>query len=264
MSEEAAPAEASEYKVSLENFAGPMDLLLHLIRKEEVEITDIPISRILDQYMAFMNMIDIVDLDEAGDFLVMASTLMVIKSKTLLPVEEVDLEEELDPRYELVQQLLEYKRVRERTATLDDARKNRALRVGRPDSARPEMIVEEDTSLDELEIWDVMKAFQKIIDATGGAVTRDRVIHGVEVPVREFAGRVEQRLKGGGRSRLSELVGDAKQKSEMIGYFLAVLILMKTQMVTAHQSDDFDDIELAWNEATEVEEQQVELEDDFN
>ena len=98
-------ASTSEYKVDLDNFAGPMDLLLYLIRKEEVEIYEIPISSILEQYMQYLEMIQAVDLDEAGEFLVMASTLMVIKSKMLLPVEEVDLAEELDPRYELVQQL---------------------------------------------------------------------------------------------------------------------------------------------------------------
>ena len=85
------------WKIDLENFAGPMDLLLYLIRKEEVDIHDIPIERILDQYMAYLEAIQAVNLDDAGEFLVMASTLMVIKSKMLLPVEEVDLDEELDP-----------------------------------------------------------------------------------------------------------------------------------------------------------------------
>jgi segregation and condensation protein A len=92
-----------DYRVNLENFGGPLDLLLHLVRKEEVDIHDIPISKILDQYMKHLEAIHALDLDDAGDFLVMAATLMLIKSKMLLPTEDVDLEEEIDPRYELVQ-----------------------------------------------------------------------------------------------------------------------------------------------------------------
>ena len=140
----------TEYKVALENFAGPMDLLLYLIRKEEIDIYDIPIGRILDQYLEYLEVMRAIDLDDAGDFLVMASTLMVIKSKMLLPVEEVDLAEELDPRFELVQQLLEYKKIRELSHVLKERAEAQEKRVPRPDTARPDDRVEEDRTLDEL------------------------------------------------------------------------------------------------------------------
>ena len=96
-----------DYRVELENFAGPLDLLLHLIKKEELDIHDIPISRILEQYMHYMGLMKELDLDDAGEFLVMAATLMVIKSKMLLPTELAEDEDEEfeDPRLELVLQL---------------------------------------------------------------------------------------------------------------------------------------------------------------
>jgi len=95
-----------DYKVKLENFAGPLDLLLFLVRKEEIDIHDIPISKVLEQYLGYLEILKELDLDDAGEFLVMAATLMVIKSKMLLPQEKIDLDQEIDPRFELVQQLL--------------------------------------------------------------------------------------------------------------------------------------------------------------
>ncbi|MEZ6196331.1 MAG: segregation/condensation protein A [Planctomycetota bacterium] len=255
-----------EYKVSLEHFSGPLDLLLYLIRKEEVDIYDIPITRLLDQYLVYLEMLQHVDLDAAGDFAVMASTLMVIKSKMLLPVEEVDLEEELDPRYELVQQLLEYKRIRERARTLDARADAARRRLGRPETARPEPRVEEDRTLDELSIWDLFRFFQKIMDETTIDARKERVIEGKHIPVRDFAVRLEERILRG-PLRLSQLFAETRDRSERIGYFLALLLLMKTQVVQARQVEEFGDIEIAPKAVEESDlaaaQQELELADEF-
>lgn len=251
------------WKIDLENFAGPMDLLLYLIRKEEVDIHDIPIERILGQYMQYLEAIKAVNLDDAGEFLVMASTLMVIKSKMLLPVEEVDLDEELDPRYELVQQLLEYKRLKSGAATLRHRGAVQARRVNRPDSARPEERVIEDRSLDELQIWDLFSYFNKVVSETTVRVRKDFEFRGKHLPVREYARGLEERLSSG-PVFLSELLEPEKPRTELVGYFLAILLLVKTQVVTAMQSGRFGDIRLvAKAHDAEASDQALELEDDF-
>ena len=111
-----------DYKIQLEVFEGPLDLLLYLIRKEEVDIYDIPIERITTQYMEYLNVMRMLDLNIAGEFIVMAATLMMIKSRMLLPVEDrPELEdEEQDPRWDLVRQLVEYKKFKEAASFLEE------------------------------------------------------------------------------------------------------------------------------------------------
>ena len=108
--------ESSPYKIDLDTFSGPMDLLLYLIRRDEVEIIDVPISRIADQYLQFIEMMEQVDLSMVGDFLIMAATLMEIKSRLLLPKDEQELtgeDDNEDPRTELIRRLMEYKRFKD-------------------------------------------------------------------------------------------------------------------------------------------------------
>ena len=114
----------SQYRVDLEVFAGPLDLLLHLVRKDEVEIYDIPIARVAEQYIEYIEMLKMFDIDLAGDFLVMAATLMEIKSAMLLPsvdAEDIEQGESIDPRSELVRQLLEYKKIKDAANLLADS-----------------------------------------------------------------------------------------------------------------------------------------------
>ena len=253
-----------EYKIDLHSFAGPLDLLLYLIRKEEVDVYDIPIAKILEQYMGYLELLKSVDLDEAGEFLVMASTLMAIKSKMLLPVEEVDLAEELDPRYELVQQLLEYKNTKTRSRLLQQKAEIQTRRVGRPESARPETRVEEDRTLDDLQIWDLFQYFSKVMSETTMGAKKDQVISGRVIPVRDYATRVEKRILDGGPVMLSELIGQESDRNEVLGFFLAVLLLIKTQAIHYVQSGGFGDIRLLPKElGKENVDQELELADDF-
>ena len=254
---------SEDYRVRLEHFAGPMDLLLHLVKKEEVDIHDIPIATILDQYLGYVALMQDLDLDEAGDFLVMASTLMVVKSRMLLPSEEVDLAEEIDPRYELVQQLLEYKRLKDSTRVLEDRAEGFARTVGRPNAARPEPLRVEDRSVEEVGIFDLLSAFQRILDSLGPESSRnERHIRIDDKPVRVYAHELRARLADKGSMLFSEIVGAQPTRQETIGWFLALLLLLKKELVTVAQSDQFGDIRIGFR--TDVEgSSDMDLEDDF-
>ena len=244
--------DSASYRVALENFAGPLDLLLHLIKKEELDIHDIPISSILTQYMKYLDVIKELDLDDAGEFLVMAATLMVIKSRMLLPAEEIDLDEEIDPRYELVQQLLEYKRFKDSSQVLLDRAHDAARRVGRPESARPESIKKEDKSIDEVGLFDLLTAFAKVLESIGldaGKKTRSVQVDDKPLPHN--------------RSVLfSELMTEVN-RSEAIGYFLALLLLLKQEVVACAQDGGFGDIRILYKGQSRQQEVEIDLADDF-
>lgn len=253
-----------EYRVSLDHFAGPMDLLLHLVKKEEVDVHDIPISRILEQYMGYLELIQDLDLDEAGDFLVLAATLMVIKSRMLLPAEDVDLAEEIDPRYELVQQLLEYKKIKDTTEGLESRARSFAHRVGRPESARPEPITPEDRSLDEVSLFDLLDAFSRIIESLGDQRgKKSRRIKMDDVPVRVYVERLGERVRKRHSLLFSEVVEGVEERQEVIGYFLAILLLLKQGAIACAQGDEFGDIRLLAQATGRLQEVDLDLADDF-
>jgi segregation and condensation protein A len=161
-----------DYRVNLDIFAGPLDLLLYLVRKEEVEIYDIPISVITNQYIKYVEVLRNLDIDVAGDFLVMAATLMEIKSAMLLPkvdAEELEDDQKNDPRAELVRQLLEYKKFKDAANLLNAASGEQSERYTRPDSiiSRLAPQQEPDLDLDQINIWNLLEAFDDICKATG-------------------------------------------------------------------------------------------------
>lgn len=218
-----------EYRVELRHYAGPMDLLLHLVKKEEVDIHDIPIARILEQYLDHLTIIEELDLDDAGEFTVMAATLMAIKSKMLLPIEEVDLEEEIDPRYELVQQLLEYKRLKDSGSVLEQRAEVFSQRVGRPASARPGPVAGEDRSLSEIGLAELLETFAKLLESVGqNAGKRERHVAVDDRPVRVYMDRLNERLSKDGVVRFQDLL-QTGSRPELIGYFLALLVLLKQE-----------------------------------
>lgn len=254
---------SEDYRVRLEHFAGPLDLLLHLVKKEEVDIHDIPIATILDQYLGYVALLQGLDLDEAGDFLVMASTLMLVKSRMLLPTEDVDLSEEIDPRYELVQQLLEYKRLKDSTRVLEERAAEFARTVGRPSEARPEPVRIEDRSIEEVGIFDLLSAFQGILDALGPEASRnERYIRIDDKPVRVYAQELRARLAEKGTMLFTEIVGGKPTRQETIGWFLALLLLLKKELATVAQAEQFGDIRIGFRSDTESP-TELDLEDDF-
>ncbi|MEW6074145.1 MAG: segregation/condensation protein A, partial [Planctomycetota bacterium] len=158
---------SGDFTVRLEQvFQGPMDLLLHLVREQEVEIHEIEIAKILDGYLAYLEALEELDVEFAGDFLVMAASLMAIKSRSLLPREEVNLEEELDPRDELIQRLLEYRRFREAADGLETAWNERVRQVPRGWRGEVEETAEREFELGELTIWDLFSVYSRLLRET--------------------------------------------------------------------------------------------------
>ena len=162
----------ADYRVNLEIFAGPLDLLLYLVRKEEVDIYDIPLAKITDQYIRYIDILKQLDIDVAGDFLVMAATLMQIKSAMLLPKtqgEEIGAEDLSDPRAELIRQLLEYKRFKDAANMLAASAEEHGDRFARPDTVIEQFKpnAEPTVDLDQVSVWNLLEAFDAIMEATG-------------------------------------------------------------------------------------------------
>ena len=160
----------AEYRVNLDLYNGPLDLLLFLIRRDEVDIQDIPIVSITEQYLAYVDMLQSLDPNLAGEFLVMAATLIEIKSRMLLPAEEAaeggDDELGIDPRADLVRQLLQYKAFKDAAGDLLEAADTQAMKFAR-NPGRVSLGDEKETDLEEVQIWDLFDAFRGIMEAIG-------------------------------------------------------------------------------------------------
>jgi segregation and condensation protein A len=236
------------FRVDLPVFSGPMDLLLHLIKEREVDIHDIPIALVLGDYLRHLAVLQALDLTDVGDFVVMASTLMEIKSRELLPREEVSIEAELDPRDDLIRQLLEYKQYRDLSRRLDRLAQRRSRQLNpwvpiHPDAGRA---AEEDDGIDlgEVDVWALTAAFAKLLEETG----HDFTLHfGVErKDVRYYADQLLRRTKGKGEVRFADLFDRAEGRMGLIGTFTAMLELMKQGYLRAQQDVCFGEIVVAF------------------
>lgn len=257
-----------DYRVRLDTFEGPMDLLLFLIRKSEVEVTDIPIANITDQYLAFLKGIDIVDIEAAGEFLLMAATLTEIKSRMLARKPAPSGQEgatpaDEDPRAELVRQLLAYKQYRDAAAGLETRAGEWQSRfpAGRAaiDDERVRQAMDEmaDVELDDLELVDLASAFARIIETVNFDRLGDHTVKYDETPIELHAEDILEHLRQtpapeeGGASRLEfGRVFTGRTRAEMIGLFLAVLDLVRRQAVRVSQDAGDGQIYLSLREAS--------------
>ena len=234
----------SEYTVRLEQlFQGPMDLLLHLVREAEVDIHEVEIHTLVDGYLGYLKRLEEFDIELAGDFVLMAATLMAIKSRSLLPREEVDLEEELDPRDELIQRLIEYRHFKEASRDLEERREERTKVV--PHAWRAPSVEEPTLDVSDLTAWDLLSAWTRLLRETlAGKKLR---ITSDERPLRYYVEELVSSLKARRELSLTELVrqaverGDAS-KAQVIGTFCALLELMKIGVARAWQPDRRGDI----------------------
>ena len=231
------------YKVKLEVFEGPLDLLLYLIKKEELNISDIPIARITDQYLEYLELMQLMDLDIAGEFLVMAATLMHIKSKMLLPPDETAQEDiEEDPRAELVRRLLEYKKFKEAAselAIMERQHKHLFPRVGIFQT--DEIQIQKDI-LFEASLFDLITAFTKVLKD----IPKD-VFHQVvkdEFTVAQKMHDILHMMVNEQSIFFLDLFKATKHKREMITIFLALLELIRLKAVVIQQAVVFGDIEI--------------------
>ncbi len=217
-------------EIRIDNFEGPLDLLLHLIKKNEVDIYDIPIAVITSQYLATLDAMKSLNLDVAGEFLVMAATLLHIKSRMLLPAApEEDLEEEEeDPRAELVRRLLEYQRFKEAAVALDDfplLERDVFARKFPPPGLPPE----EETEFQSVGLFELVEAFRQLLRETP-----QEIVHQVEVERLSVADRIHlivTRLNGRDGLSFRELFSERPERPEVVVTFLAMLELVKLRLV---------------------------------
>ena len=232
------------YKVKLEIFEGPLDLLLYLIKKDELSIYDIPITRITEQYLEYLALIEELDLDVAGEFIVMAATLMHIKSKTLLPPNPEGIElDEADPRAELVKRLLAYKAFKEAAERLRGMEFERSKIFTRT-GVEPD-VDESDLSLVDVSLFELLNAFAKVLRGLVPDASHEIVKD--EFTVAEKVHQIFHLLAKRTIVHFSELFRDAKNKIEIITTFLALLELVRLREVRIRQDTHFGDIEISRN-----------------
>jgi len=244
-------AAEEEFRVELEAFSGPMDLLLYLVQKEEVDVHDIPVARILERYLEVLRTTEVLDLDRAGEFLVMASTLLAVKSAMLLPGGDPGLGEVLDPREDLVRQILEYRRAKEAGRDLETLREEAALRWPRGRAPLPDLPAEdvpEPPGVREATLYDVFAAFHRLLRETRS--DEPRRIHYDEVPMEQHVERILGAVEtGGGRAALGALLGERRDRPFVLGTFLAILELMKEGRLLAVQEGTAIEVVLPASEA---------------
>lgn len=226
------------YKVKLPIFEGPLDLLLHLVKQNHLEIDAIPIATITDQYLQTLELMKALDLEVAGEFLVMAATLMQIKSRMLLPREELPEEEaeEPDPTQELIARLKEYQRYKEAAQVLGDMQKVREVQYSRAASGRREAGRTEE--LVEASLFDLLTAFSRFMT---GELSR-QLVHEVlqdEVTVSDRIAELRRRLRERGQIRFEELFGPDCTKMRLVATFLALLELIRLKEAGAKQERPF-------------------------
>jgi segregation and condensation protein A len=231
-----------EYQVKLEIFEGPMDLLLHLIRKNEVDIFDIPIAVITDQYLEYLDMMKSLNINIAGDFLVMASTLVHLKSKMLLPGLSDGEEEEDELRVEITGPLLEYLHLKEIAGELSERELlNRDVFTRRLSPHYKSQLQGEETLLD-VNLFQLMDAFKKIVEETLPGIPISVQVE--KWTVREKMTSIMDRLKGTPTLYFRDLFKEHKTISEFIVTFLALLELVHIGLVKVFQPDPRSDIRL--------------------
>lgn len=243
----------SPYKVALEVYNGPLDLLLFLIRRDEIDIYDIPISRITEQYLEYVRLLQQVDPDVVSEFLVVAASLIEIKSRMLLPTPppEEAQEEFVDPRLELVRQLLEYKKYKDAARALEDAAEERAMRHARSPALPPSPV--EEVSLENLDLWDLLEAFNRVLKQIG----KTEAFHNVGVddtPISLHAADIVDSIQRAGGGQRFEEVFAGRKRGELIGMFLALLELIRQRRVRASQDRPFGPIQLLLLDARPLDE----------
>ncbi len=232
------------YRVKLEIFEGPLDLLLYLIKKNEVDIYNIPIATIAEQYLEYLSFMQMLDLDNVGDFLVIASTLMHIKSKMLLPPEELDEEEEdIDPREELVKRLTEYRKFKD----VADKLKHIENIQSKTFTRKAQFDIKENIPVHfEANVFDLISVFNKVMKDVPKEVFHEVIKD--EVTVEEKTHELLHLLAKKPKLYFTKLLKSVKSKLEIIATFLSILELIRLKEIKVYQSDDFAEIEIVRNE----------------
>lgn len=235
------------YKIKLELFEGPLDLLLYLVKKDHLNIYDIPVASVTQQYLAYLELMRFLDLNIAGEFLVMAATLMQIKSKMLLPAQEAEQleEQEQDPRAELVKQLLEYQKFKEIAENLRQKELEQKEVFRRPKLAQEE-IPKDSGGYFEASIFDLLTAFSGVLKEVPKELLYEVIKE--EYTIEEKTHEILHLLLNRRSVRIGELFVKAQNKLEIIATFLAILELIRLREIVARQKELFAEIEIFRNE----------------
>ena len=229
------------YKIRLSQFEGPLDLLLFFIKRDELDIYDIPISKITKDFMEYLHLLEQLDLETAGDFILMAATLMQIKVKMLLPKEIDEKGEEIDPRADLVKALLEYKRYKEMSDELSFMESNmRHYNYrGNFDSDSKQAPQDLDTLLKNITLYDLIKAFKKVI-----LEKKPEPVHEIKkfnVTIDEQMEYIVTKIKEKNQIGFIELMQDIAEKFRIIVTFIAMLEMVKAGTIGLRESNNFND-----------------------
>lgn len=238
---------ADDYKVDLDVFEGPLDLLLYLIRREEVDIYDIPIEKITRQYMDYLDIMRMLDLNIAGEFLVMAATLMMIKSRMLLPVEsrpteETSDEDWVDPRLDLVRQLIEYKKFKDAAGRLLhlEVLQSEAFTYGGETPVFEKDVVDAGQALGDIGLFDLLSAFQDVLSRTDMEPLGhlEAIRWSVPDKMEAILGMIRTRA----HIAFSSMFNPGSHRGEVIVTFLALLELLRLHQIVLQQNDAFHEI----------------------
>ncbi len=229
------------YKIKLEQFEGPLDLLLFFIKRDELNIYDIPISKITKEYLEYVNLIKILDLETAGDFILMASTLMHIKVRMLLPREFDEKGEEIDPRADLVKALLEYKRYKEMSEELAffESNQRKINYRGNFSSDVKIDIPDYDILLKNVTVFDLAKAFKKAIQGIKPEIFHE--VRKINISIDEQINFILEKLKESGELHFLKLIEGMKEKIRIVITFVALLELTKAGRIGIRESSNFND-----------------------
>lgn len=212
------------YTVALDAFHGPLDLLLFLVKRNEVDVLDIPIARIADQFREYLLVMQHLDVELAGDFVVMLATLMEIKSRMLLPAGAEAVEEEQDdPRRELVKQLLEYRKFKDAASALEERAEKQGARM--PRHELPEPSATAGPGVKPVELWDLVSAFARLMRETQATQTATIAVD--DTPQHVYEAQIKDRVAAEKRVAFRSVFAPPFSKPRLIGVFLAVLELVR-------------------------------------
>lgn len=240
-----------DYRISLESFQGPLDLLLYLVRRAEVDIHNIPIATITDQYLDVLRQVEAVDVELAAEFLVMAATLVEIKSRMLMPAEQRGddgeagdrpVDDAVDPRHELIQQLLAYQRYRVAAEELDLQRvlyeQRYPVRPAWQFFDLPEEDADVELELDDVHVYDLSDAYERIASAIDFARLGSHHVEFDDTPIELYEQDLLDRLERTAERRLTlQRAFEGQTQAQRIGLFLATLELTRVRRITVQQDD---------------------------
>lgn len=230
------------FRVDLDVFRGPLDLLLYLVRKHELDVIDIRISALTEQFLEHIAVLAQIDIDSVGDFLDVASQLIEMKSRATLPSEEEVVAELEDPREELVVRLLAYKQYRDAASMLEERSRTWSERFARAANDLPDRVIRpDDQPIGEVELWDLVSAFGRVLQAKQ-ALNITKNIRYDETPIQVYMRRIDERLRRNGRMAFTAFFESAVHKSALVGMFLAVLELVRHHHSRASQDELFGEI----------------------